>query len=86
MGAGDIRDAMTDEVDFIKEAKNIADFQNYVDRNGLSSVATSPFVYTQHSSRRCVLCSWRASAAAHWSQASGVQNFAPAPLTPRKAC
>ena len=52
--AGDIRRSMMKECDFVAEARNIGEFSNYLDRNGLRQVATAPFVYTELSSKRCV--------------------------------
>eukprot|EP01025_Chloroclados_australasicus_P053580 TRINITY_DN631_c0_g2_i1.p1 TRINITY_DN631_c0_g2~~TRINITY_DN631_c0_g2_i1.p1 ORF type:complete len:511 (-),score=57.41 TRINITY_DN631_c0_g2_i1:255-1787(-) len=46
---GDIRQSIMEEVDFRKEAKNLLEFQNYLDTTGFSQVATSPFVYRQFS-------------------------------------
>ena len=36
------------------QAGNIQQFTNYVDRNGLQSLATAPFVYRELCSKRCV--------------------------------
>lgn len=40
------------QVDFVKEAANIQQFSDYLDRSGFRAVATCPYVYTQYSSRR----------------------------------
>mmetsp|Transcript_16663 Transcript_16663/g.22965 ORF Transcript_16663/g.22965 Transcript_16663/m.22965 type:complete len:574 (-) Transcript_16663:168-1889(-) len=49
---GDIRSSMMEEVDFTKEARNIKQFQDYLDRMDLSREAVAPFVYEDLSSRR----------------------------------
>lgn len=49
---GDIRASMMDETNFQKEAQHIADFSNYLDASGMRKVATCPFVYKQHTTRR----------------------------------
>lgn len=50
--AGDIRQSMLKECDFQSEARNIAQFNSYLDRNELRQIATAPFVYTQLTSKR----------------------------------
>jgi len=50
----DIRSSMMDEVDFVKEAENIAQFRGYLDRMDIAA-ATAPFVYRQFSSRRVLV-------------------------------
>ena len=57
VGTGDLRDAMTDEIDFVKEATNVETFRNYLSNSGLESIATAPYVYRQLSTQRCVLAS-----------------------------
>ena len=42
---GDIRVRMLEEVDFEKEAKNIKQFNAYLARSGMDSMATAPDVY-----------------------------------------
>ena len=50
---GDIRQSMSEEVDFTKEAANIEAFARFLGANeGLLDVATAPFVYRQFSTRR----------------------------------
>ncbi len=49
---GDIRASMMDETNFRKEAQHIADFSSYLDSSGMRKVATCPFVYKQHTTRR----------------------------------
>ena len=49
---GDIRASMMDETNFQKEAQHIADFRNYLDASGMRKVATCPYVYKQHTTRR----------------------------------
>lgn len=49
---GDIRQSMLSECDFEAEARNIAEFTNYLERNGLGRVATAPFVFRDLSTRR----------------------------------
>lgn len=39
-------------MDFVKEAANIRQFSDYLDRSGFRAVATCPYVFTQYSSRR----------------------------------
>ena len=51
---GDIRASMMEEVDFTKEAQHIAEFSNYLDTAGMRGIATCPYVYKQHSTRRCL--------------------------------
>ncbi|CAM9234433.1 unnamed protein product [Heterosigma akashiwo] len=53
--AGDIRTSMLDELDFTKEAANIAEFRDFLVREGLTGVAAAPRVYPELSGRR-VLC------------------------------
>lgn len=50
--AGDVRQSMLSECDFEAEARNIAEFSNYLERNGLERVATAPFVFRDLSTRR----------------------------------
>lgn len=45
---------MMKECDFVSEARNIGEFSSYLDRNGLRTIATAPFVFSQLSSKRCV--------------------------------
>ena len=52
---GDLRDAMTDEIDFVKEADNIQNFQSYLCNAGLESICTAPYVYKQLSTQRFVV-------------------------------
>jgi aarF domain-containing kinase len=50
---GDLRASMLDELDFRKEAKNIAAFQAYLDATpAASDAAVAPFVYAALSTRR----------------------------------
>ena len=43
----------TRQVDFTKEATHIAEFTQYLERAGVSGIATCPFVYRAFSSQRC---------------------------------
>lgn len=43
---------MLEEVDFKKEAKNIESFRRYLEKMGLTRLATAPKVYHQCSTRR----------------------------------
>jgi len=52
---GDIRASMLEETDFTKEAQHIREFSTYLESSGMSRVATCPYVYRQHTSRRCLL-------------------------------
>lgn len=47
----DIRTSMLEEVDFIKEAKNVAAFQRYLDAAGITD-AVAPYVYINASSSK----------------------------------
>lgn len=48
---GDIRASMMEEVDFKKEARNIAEFQNYLEAAGITG-AVAPYVYSEASSTK----------------------------------
>jgi hypothetical protein len=43
---------MLEEVDFRKEAEHVAEFAAFLDSRGFRSLATTPYVYKQHSGRR----------------------------------
>ncbi len=45
---------MTEEIDFLQEAKNIETFRAYLSGAGLESICTAPYVYRQLSTQRCV--------------------------------
>lgn len=49
---GDIRQSMLKECDFQAEARNLSEFSNYLDRNGLRQIATAPFAYPDLVSKR----------------------------------
>lgn len=49
---GDIRESVLEEVDFKKEAQNIAAFRRYLDDADLNSIAKAPYVYAQFSGER----------------------------------
>ncbi|KXZ49651.1 hypothetical protein GPECTOR_20g508 [Gonium pectorale] len=51
----DMRTSMMAEVDFTQEAVHIAQFANFLDTRGFRSLATTPFVYKQFSSRRILV-------------------------------
>jgi len=53
--AGDIREAMLDEVDFVREAAHVADFRAYLDATGMDALATCPFVYRALSTQRVLV-------------------------------
>jgi len=48
---GDIRSSMLDELDFRKEAQNLLNFRNFLDRSGIVD-AVAPFPYLSASSQR----------------------------------
>jgi len=52
---GDIRSSMMDEVDFRKEAQHIEQFANYLDSNGLRSIATCPTLYNQYCTKKVIV-------------------------------
>jgi len=52
---GDIRASMLEETDFTKEAQHIREFSTYLESSGMSRVATCPYVYRQHTSRRVLV-------------------------------
>ena len=47
-----MRSSMLEEVDFTKEANNVAAFSAFLDEKGLRGVATCPYIYRQFSSKR----------------------------------
>jgi len=49
---GDIRASMMEEVDFEKEARNISQFEDYLERLDLGREACCPFVYTDLSTKK----------------------------------
>jgi len=50
--AGDIRVSMLEELDFEKEAGNIEEFRVFLKRNGLSDVATAPYVHRELTTKK----------------------------------
>lgn len=52
---GDIRQSMLKECDFQAEARNLSEFSNYLDRNGLRQIATAPFAYPDLVSKRVLV-------------------------------
>lgn len=51
----DMRTSMMAEVDFTKEAQHIAHFTTFLDSRGYRAIATTPFVYSQLSSKRILV-------------------------------
>ena len=43
---------MMAETDFQQEARHISEFENYLEKSGMSKVATCPFVYKQLTTKR----------------------------------
>ena len=50
--AGDIRQSMLEELDFLKEAQNLQEFGEFLEENGLTMQATSPRVYKEFTTKK----------------------------------
>eukprot|EP00562_Extubocellulus_spinifer_P034055 CAMPEP_0178693822 /NCGR_PEP_ID=MMETSP0699-20121125/7914_1 /TAXON_ID=265572 /ORGANISM="Extubocellulus spinifer, Strain CCMP396" /LENGTH=559 /DNA_ID=CAMNT_0020339253 /DNA_START=23 /DNA_END=1702 /DNA_ORIENTATION=- len=50
--AGDIRQSMLEELDFLKEAQNLQEFGVFLEENGLTMQATSPRVYKEYTTKK----------------------------------
>lgn len=50
---GDMRNSMMEEVDFEKESEHYQQFATFLDTKGYRTIATSPYIYKQLSSKRC---------------------------------
>ncbi|KAF5833254.1 hypothetical protein DUNSADRAFT_10492, partial [Dunaliella salina] len=52
---GDVRASMMEEVDMVKEAQHIQEFNTFLDASGFRSQATCPYVYPQFTSKRVLV-------------------------------
>ena len=49
-----LRSSMGEETNLLSEARHLQEFSDFLDRAGLRSLATCPYIYRQYSSKRCV--------------------------------
>lgn len=53
--ASDIQSSMLEELDFVKESRNLQEFSDFLQREGFSSVATAPRVYPKYTTRKVLV-------------------------------
>jgi len=52
--AGDVRSSMLEELDFTKEATNVEEFREFLERNALMDDATAPQIYRDLTTKKCL--------------------------------
>jgi aarF domain-containing kinase len=53
--AGDIRNSMLEELDFLKESTNVEEFRIFLKENGLDKAATAPRVYKEFTTKKIMV-------------------------------